>query len=129
MFNSVVAKAYVAAVGGLAAVGFGSGSTPLILVAIVVTLPGAIALVPAYYVCFGLLALVPGANPSESTGGASCSAAGRCAEWTSGGEAAWFVVVTDVLGVVALVVAAVLDVWLWRAVVGRALSARAVRRR
>lgn len=53
---------------------------------------------PGYYLVYGLLALVPGANPSISTE-------------TSGGTAPWFEVTTTVLGILALTLAAILNAY------------------
>jgi hypothetical protein len=102
--------AYVLVVTLVAALGFVTGSTALILAAVVLALPAGVVALPAFYVVFGLLALVPGANPDTATGTATCTPSGACRAWTSGDPAAWFLVTTEVLGVLALAVAALLNV-------------------
>ena len=57
---------YLAAVAGLATAGFVSGSPAPIVLAAVLALPASIVAVPCYYLVYGLLALVTGANPSSS---------------------------------------------------------------
>ena len=110
----LAAAAYVAAVAGLATLGFAADSTAAILLAAALTLPVGVPAVVGYYVAYGLLALVPGANPSASSGSASCTADGLCTSSTTGDAATWFLVTADVLGVVALTAAAVANVLLAR---------------
>jgi hypothetical protein len=111
---------YLAAVAGLATAGFVSGSPAPIVLAAVLALPVSIVAVPCYYLVYGLLALVTGANPSSSSGSGSGSAAiGRSTTVTSDDTATWFAVTTHVLGVLALIVAAALNVLLVRAVLSR----------
>ena len=112
---------YLAAVAGLATAGFVSGSPAPIVLAAVLALPASIVAVPCYYLVYGLLALVTGANPSSSSGsGSGSSAAGGAGTTvTADDTATWFAVTTHVLGVLALVVAAALNVLLVRAVLSR----------
>ena len=112
---------YLAAVAGLATAGFVSGSPAPIVLAAVLALPASIVAVPCYYLVYGLLALVTGANPSSSSGSGSGSSAagGSSTTVTADDTATWFAVTTHVLGVLALVVAAALNVLLVRAVLSR----------
>lgn len=101
---------YIVVVAVTATVGFSTDSTRTILIAAALGLPSSLFAVPAFYAAFGLLALVPGANPSSSSGSGYCTRDGDC-EWTSTGDpAAWFLPTTDVLGIVALTGAALLNV-------------------
>jgi hypothetical protein len=99
----------------VAVLGFTTGSAVLILTAAALTLPASIVALPAYYVAYGLLALVPGANP-DSAAGSACSDPGACPTVSTGDLAPWFAGVTLVLGILLLVAAAVADVMLARAV-------------
>lgn len=113
------ASAYVLIVGSTATLGFVTDTTWPILVAALLALPASIVALPGYYLLYGLLALVPGANPSESSGSGSCSSNGTCQESSTGDLATWFSISADVLGVVALTGAAVLNVVLVRLIVIR----------
>ena len=86
--------------------GFFGGSTGLILTAAALALPTSVVTIIGFYVVYGLLALVPGANPSNS----------------AGELAPWFVVATDAIGVLALVVAALLNLVLLRMLINRRRS-------
>jgi preprotein translocase subunit SecG len=111
---------YLAAVAGLATAGFVSGSPAPIVLAAVLALPASIVAVPCYYLVYGLLALVTGANPSSSSGsGSGSSVGGGGTTVTADDTATWFAVTTHVLGVLALVVAAALNVLLVQAVLSR----------
>ena len=112
---------YLAAVAGLATAGFVSGSPAPIVLAAVLTLPASIVAVPCYYLVYGLLALVTGANPSSSSGSGSGSSApgGSTTTVTADDTETWFAVTTHLLGVLALVAAAALNVLLVRAVLSR----------
>ncbi|WP_374970869.1 hypothetical protein [Terrabacter sp. BE26] len=101
---------YVVIVAALATVGFTMESTPLILLAALLTLPSSVIAVPSYYVLYGLLAQIPGANPSDSTGSGSCTLGGGCYESTAGGAATWFTDTTELLGMLMLLAAAVFNV-------------------
>ena len=68
MIGRVVAVGYVATAATLGAVGFATDSSTPILVAGALTLPASIPAVVTFYAAYGLLALVPGANPSTGTG-------------------------------------------------------------
>ena len=117
---------YLAAVAGLATAGFVQGSPGPIVLAAVLALPASIAAVPCYYLVYGLLALVTGANPSSSSGsGSSSSAGGSSTTVTTDDVATWFAVTTHVLGVLALTVAAAVNVLLVRAVMSRRQGRRA----
>lgn len=104
--------AYVLVVGSLAALGFIGQTTWPILLAVLLTLPVSLLTTPGYYVVYGLLALLPGANPSSSSGSGASGADGST---VTGSGAIWFVATTEVIGVLALVAAAVLNVVLVRA--------------
>ena len=110
---------YLAAVAGLATAGFVQGSPGPIVLAALLALPASIVAVPCYYLVYGLLALVTGANPSSNSGSGSGSAAGPGGTGTTvttDDTATWFAVTTHVLGVLALVAAAALNVLLVQAV-------------
>jgi hypothetical protein len=64
---------------------------------------------PAFYVVYGLLALIPAANPSGSTGAGSCVPNGECQASTAGDAAVWFTLVTEAVGILALTAAALLN--------------------
>jgi len=118
--------AYLAAVAGLATAGFVQGSPGPIVLAAVLALPASIVAVPCYYLVYGLLALVTGANSSSSSGsGSSSSAGGSSTTVTTDDMATWFAVTTHVLGVLALTVAAAVNVLLVRAVVSLRQGRRA----
>ena len=119
---------YLAAVAALATVGFVQGSPGPIVLAAVLALPASIVAVPCYYLVYGLLALVTGANPSSSSGsgsGSSATADGASTTVTGDDTATWFAVTTHVLGVLALVAAAALNVLLVQAVLSRRRGRRA----
>lgn len=122
LFGSV----YALGVAVVAAVGFFGDSTPTILLAAVLSLPASVIAIPGYYLTYGLLALVPGANPSESSGSGSCTGGGDCSVSTTGDLADWFQVTTDVVGVLALTCAALLNVLTLRILTTRRRSARVV---
>ena len=103
----------------IAAVGFTTGSTPMILLAAFLALPSSVIAVPAYYVAYGLLALVPGANPSSGTGTGSCTPTGECQVSTTGDLAAWFTIATEVIGILALTAAGLLNVIVLRSLIAR----------
>ncbi|MGZ4610943.1 MAG: hypothetical protein ACXV4A_10200 [Actinomycetes bacterium] len=109
---------YVLAVAVIAALGFARESPWLILGAGLLALPASMVALPCYYVAFGLLALIPGANPSSSTGSGTSAADGSTLV-TTGTPAAWFTLSTHVVGILALTVAALLDVVLVRALAAR----------
>lgn len=116
---------YLAAVAGLATLGFASGSPTPIVFAALLTLPASIAAVPCYYLVYGLLAAVTGVNPSSSSGSGSGSSTGGSTTVTTDDTATWFAVTTHALGVLALVVAAALNVLLVQAVLARRGGRRA----
>ncbi len=123
--RSAWAAAYVCVVGVLAAVGFVGGSSWPILLAAALTVPASLVAVPGYYLAYGLLALVPGANPSSSSGSGGVAADGTVLSSTiTGSPAGWFTLTTHLLGILALVVAAWLDVLLVRTVRARRSAAR-----
>lgn len=110
---------YVVAVALSATVGFVGGSPWPILLAALVTLPVSIVALPGYYLLYGVLALLPGANPSSSSGTETVSSDGTVISSTTGMPAAWFLNSTHVLGVLVLSVAAILNVLLVREVSAR----------
>ena len=103
-------RAYVLIVAAVAAIGFTTGSTAAILLAGLLALPASVPAVVGYYLLYGLLAQVPGANPGSSSGSATCTPAGECHESSTGDLATWFVVATDVAGILLLTAAALLNV-------------------
>ena len=105
-----VGSLYVLVVAAVSSFAFISGSTSTILLAALLALPSSMVAMPAYYIVYGILALVPGANPSISTGSSSCSANGACHGTTTGDAAAWFTYTTHAVGLLALPAAALLNV-------------------
>ena len=119
-----ISSAYVLTVAAVATVGFVAESTAVILLAALLSLPVSVIALPGYYVAYGLLTLVPGANPSTSSGAGACNANGVDCDWSSTGDpASWFQVATSVLGVIALTCAAMLNV------LGLCIATAHVRRR
>ncbi|MEP7368528.1 MAG: hypothetical protein ABI662_02650 [Dermatophilaceae bacterium] len=113
------------AVALIAAVGFTGGSPWPILLAAILTLPASIVAVPCYYLAYGILALIPGANPSSSTGSAMQYApAGPITSVVTGEPAAWFSVTALVVGILTMTVAAILNVLLRRAFEARRVEQR-----
>lgn len=104
-----VGSIYVLGVAAVSALAFSSGSTPMILIAALFALPSSVVALPAYYVVYGLLALLPGANPASSTGSGSCAPNGDCQVSTTGDAAAWFTFATGAVGIIALTAAALLN--------------------
>jgi hypothetical protein len=100
----------------IAAAGFTDQSPWLILLAAVLAVPASIVAVPCYYLAYGCLALIPGANPSSSSGSATFAPDGRLlASVSTGMPAAWFTVTTFVLGALSLTIAAFVNVLILRA--------------
>lgn len=118
-----IASMYVLAVAVSATLGFAVGSTAIIIVTAFLTLPSSIVAFPGYYIAYGLLAQVPGANPSHGSGSASCDANGVCDEVTTGDPASWFTLTTGVIGASALIAAGVLNLVLLQ----RVVAARRIR--
>lgn len=111
---------YVAVVASAATVGFAEQSPWPILFAAMLAVPASIAAVPCYYISYGFLALIPGANPSSSSGSVTTAPDGRTLISVSTGmPAAWFTITTFVLGTLALTVAALVNVLLFRALAAR----------
>ncbi|MBE3074963.1 MAG: hypothetical protein IMZ75_08450 [Actinobacteria bacterium] len=114
---------YVAAVSLIAAVGFAEQSPWPILFAALLAVPASMVALPCYYLAYGFLALVPGANPSSNSGSATFAPDGRLLTSVSTGmPAAWFTITTFVLGILALTVAAFANVLLLRALAARRRS-------
>jgi hypothetical protein len=107
---------YVATVALLATAGFVVQSPWPILFAALLALPASTVALPAYYMAYGFLALIPGANPSEVTSSSSFAPDGSEVKTITGAPAAWFTVTTPLLGILALTGAAILNVVLLRAV-------------
>lgn len=117
---------YVTVVATTATVGFVAGSPWPILLAGLLTLPVSVVTVPGYYIAYGLLAQVPGANPSITTGvGTQAGPDSPVISVTTGLRATWFVITTATLGVAALTLAALVNV----VVLQMLLSRRRARRR
>ncbi|MEO5611043.1 MAG: hypothetical protein ABIQ61_05070 [Ornithinibacter sp.] len=105
------ASFYIATVTVCAMLGFIVGAPWPILLAAAISLPASLVTLPASYVLVGLLAMVPGANPSISTGSGSVDASGNViSSVTTGLPAAWFTITTAVLGTLALALGAVVNV-------------------
>jgi hypothetical protein len=120
---TVRSSLYVVAVAVIAAVGFTEQSTWPILFAALLAVPASIVAVPCYYLVYGLLALIPGANPSSNSGFETFAPDGRMLTTVSTGmPAAWFTLTTLVLGILALTVAAFVNVLLLRALAARRRS-------
>jgi hypothetical protein len=117
--------AYVFVVAAVAGLGFTTGSTSTIVLAAVLALPMGLVALPAFYVVYGLLAQIPGANPGTSTGSAACGSNDDCQVSTTGDLATWFAVTTGLLGVLALTAAALVNV----SIFGRLIAALRERRR
>ncbi len=117
------ATGYVVTVAFLAAAGFIADSTLLIVGAALMALPASVTAMPGFYVAYGLLALIPGANPSRASGTSTCTVAGVCTSSSSGDPAQWFLLSADLLGIVALTAAAVLNVVVVGWLAGRHQSA------
>jgi hypothetical protein len=107
-------------------VGFSVDSTRMILLAALLGLPASVLALPGYYFMYGMLALVPGANPSSSAGSGSCAPDGSCHGSVAGEPAVWFTISTDALGILALTGAALLNVVVFRTLTARRRSASAV---
>jgi len=107
---------YVVVIALLATAGFVGHSPWPILFAALLTLPASVVALPGYYIAYGLLALVPGANPSSNSGSESVLPDGTVISSVVTGEpAAWFTITTTGLGILALTFAAFLNVLLLRA--------------
>ena len=114
------AAAYVATVALSATLGLVGQTAWPTLLATAISLPASIVTLPGYYLAYGLLALIPGANPSSSSGSASVDAGGHLVSPAVGGtQAAWFTTTTLVLGVVLLTAGAVVNVLIVRALAAR----------
>lgn len=114
---------YVVAVALIAAVGFTAQSPWPILLAALLAVPASIVALPCYYLAYGLLAVIPGANPSSSSGSATFAPDGRMlTEVSTGMPAAWFTITTIVLGILALTAAAFVNVLLLRELAARKRS-------
>ena len=111
---------YVVVVALSATAGFIAQSPWPILLAGLLTLPSSIVALPCYYLGYGFLALVPGANPSSNSGSVLTSADGTViSSVMTGAPAAWFTITTTCLGILTLTIAAVLNVLILRALVAR----------
>jgi hypothetical protein len=120
---TVRSSLYVVAVAVIAAVGFTERSAWPILFAALLAVPASFVAVPCYYLVYGFLALIPGANPSSNSGSATFAPDGRMLTTVSTGmPAAWFKLTTLVLGILALTVAAFVNVLLLRALAARRRS-------
>lgn len=120
---NVKSSLYVVAVALIAAVGFTEQSVWLILFAALLAVPASIVAVPCYYLAYGFLALIPGANASSNSGSATFAPDGRMLTTVSTGmPATWFTITTVVLGILALTVAAFVNVLLLRALAARRRS-------
>ena len=112
----MVAIGYVIAVGVVAATGFFASWGAAIALAVVFTLPSIVVFLPAYYLAYGVVALIPGANPSTASGSGTVAADGTVTSVVVGDSPAWFTVLTHLMGTCALVAAALVNVLLWQRV-------------
>ena len=112
--RALAETAYVLCVAVLAARGFYTASPEPILLAVLLSLPmGGPALV-GYYMVYGLVSQVSRANPDVVRSGGRCTPNGGCESFTTGEPAEWFLQSMDLIGVLALAAAAVLNVVLLR---------------
>jgi hypothetical protein len=104
----LTSRLYVAAVTVMAAVGFVAETPVPILLAALLTLPASLVALPSYYLTYGLLAWITGANSETSSGYGGGSADGSVT-WSvvMGGPPAWLTLTSGLLGVLALTAAAV----------------------
>lgn len=114
-----LSTAYVLAVAVTTAIGFVVGSPVPILLAAAAALPASVVTMPLFYVVSGLLGLVPGANPSSSSGSGSSTAGGSVTTHETGTAADWYTITTHVVGVLALALAAAVNVLLVRRLLAR----------
>lgn len=111
---------YVVVLTLIATVGVTERSPWLVVLAGLLTLPASIVALPGYYLAYGVLALVPGANPSSSSSFATVAPDGRTLTTvTTGMPADWFTTTTLVLGILTVTVAALVNVLLLRALASR----------
>jgi hypothetical protein len=89
----------------------------------VLAMPTSLIAVPGYYLAYGLLALFPGANPSDSAGSGTATADGATLSTASGSAATWFTLATHLLGILALTAAAILNVLAARTLAARRQAA------
>jgi hypothetical protein len=106
--------AYVLCVGAVAAWGFYTDTTATILFAVLLAMPAGGPALVGYYMAYGLLAGVSGANPDVASSGGRCTASGGCESFSTGEPAEWFLHTMDLVGALALTAAAVLNVVLLR---------------
>ncbi|MCR6492484.1 hypothetical protein [Cellulomonas sp. P24] len=116
-------ETYVAVVAACATLGLtgltGHTAWPVLLAA-AISLPASVVTLPGYYVVYALLGLVPGANPSSSSGSGSADAGGHLTSaFLTGTQATWFTLTTAALGVLLLTAGAVVNVVLVRVLVAR----------
>jgi hypothetical protein len=105
----------------LTVAGFASYSTPALVAALVLTVPASVVTLPAFYVLYGLVSQIPGANPLHSSG-SGLSSDGSVIVVTSGMPAPWLAPTMHTLGVLLITLGAVLNVLLARAVLARRKS-------
>lgn len=115
---------YVLGIAVLTGVGFASHSAPALLTAAALTLPASVVALPVYYVLYGLVSQIPGANPLHSSG-SGFSSHEVVVVTTSGMPAPWFAPTTHLLGILVLTLGAVLNVLLVRGVLARRKSGHA----
>ena len=106
--------AYVLCVAAVAAWGFYTDTTATILFAVLLALPAGGPALVGYYIVYGLLAGVSGANPDVASSGGRCTPSGGCESFSTGEPAEWFLHTMDLIGVLAVTAAAVLNVVLLR---------------
>lgn len=97
---------YVALIAALVAAGMLLQTPGPFIVAAVLTLPASIAAIPLYYVLYGVTALIPGANPSSSSGQGTSTPGGGSVSVVTGLPAPWFTIAMGVLAVIVMAAAA-----------------------
>jgi len=113
----------VLCVAAVAAWGFYTDSTAPILLAVLLALPMGPPALVGYYIVYGLLSQVAGANPDIATSYGWCTSDGVCQSSTTGEPADWFMQAMDLIGVLAMAGAAVLNVVLLRILMARRRAA------
>lgn len=113
---------YVVAASLIAAAGFTEQSPWPILLAALLTVPASMVAVPCYYLAYGFLALIPGANPSSNSSSTTVAPDGSMVTVITGMPAAWFTITTFALGILTLTIAAYVNVLLFRALAARRRS-------
>jgi hypothetical protein len=92
------------------------------LLALLLTLPSSLVALPVYYLLYGLVAMIPGANPASSSGKGLSTPDGTTVTVVSGEPALWFTVAMAVLAVLVVAGAAWLNAIGLKAILSRRRS-------